>query len=293
MSSRATSIAITRPSLPTSMPRTPVVSRPIERASDSAKRTVSPARETMITSSPGSTARTASSSSSSRMLIAMIPSALIGVLYACSSVFLTVPLRVANTRYFGLGEVARGDDRLDPLALAQRQDVDERAALRGALRLGQLVDLRAVDLAAVGEEQQVVVRGAHEQVLDEVAVLHVHARHAAPAALLLAVGGERQRLDVAGLRDRDHHLLVGDQVLDVDLVLGVADLRAPLVAEALGDLRELLLDDGQHAALVAEDRAQLGDPLAHVGVLLFDAVGLERGQLRQAQVEDRRRLDRR
>ena len=33
------------------------------------------------------------------MLIAMIPSALIGVLYAISSVFLMVPLRVANTRY--------------------------------------------------------------------------------------------------------------------------------------------------------------------------------------------------
>ena len=112
--------------------------------------------------------------------------------------------------------------RLDPLALAQRQDVDERAALGGARGLGQLVDLRAVDLAAVGEEQQVVVRGADEQVLDEVAVLHVHPGHAAAAALLLAVGGQRQRLDVAGLGDRDHHLLVGDQVLDVDLVLGVA-----------------------------------------------------------------------
>ena len=63
------------------------------------------------------------------------------------------------------------------------------------------------------------MRRAHEEVLDEVAVLHVHPRHAAAAALLLAVGRERQRLDVAGLRDRDDHLLVGDQVLDVDLVL--------------------------------------------------------------------------
>ena len=43
--------------------------------------------------------RTAISSSSSRMLIAMMPSALIGVLYAMNSVFLTMPLRVANTRY--------------------------------------------------------------------------------------------------------------------------------------------------------------------------------------------------
>ena len=37
--------------------------------------------------------------------------------------------------------------------------------------------------------------------------------------------------------------------------------RAPLVAEALGDLEQLLLDDPEHALLVAEDRAQLGDPL--------------------------------
>ena len=51
MSSRATSIAIVTPLAPTSMPRTPVVSRPIERTSDSAKRTVSPARETMMISS--------------------------------------------------------------------------------------------------------------------------------------------------------------------------------------------------------------------------------------------------
>ena len=36
----------------------------------------------------------------------------------------------------------------------------------------------------------------------------------------------------------------------------------------------------EHARLVAEDRAQLGDPLGDVGVLLLDRVGLERGQLR-------------
>ena len=43
--------------------------------------------------------------------------------------------------------------------------------------------------------------------------------------------------------------------------------------------------------LVAEDRAQLLDALDDVGVLGADLVGLERRELRQAQVEDRRRLD--
>ena len=71
------------------------------------------------------------------------------------------------------------------------------------------------------------------------------------------------------------------------------DLRAPLVGEALGDLQELLLDDREHAALVAEDLAQLADALGLVGVLRLDRVGLERGELGEAQVEDRRRLDHR
>ena len=68
------------PFLLTFIPRTPLVSRPIARTCDSSKRTAWPERETTSTVSPGSTLRTAMSSSSSRILIAMIPSALIGVL---------------------------------------------------------------------------------------------------------------------------------------------------------------------------------------------------------------------
>ena len=146
---------------------------------------------------------------------------------------MTIPLRVANTRYLPSVKSRVDEHRLDPLALAQRQQVDERAALGGARGLRQLVHLQPVDLAAVGEEQQVVVRRGDEQVLDVVVVLHVHAGDADAAAALLAVGRQRQRLDVAGVGDRDHHLLVGDQVLDVDLALGVRDLGAALVAVAL------------------------------------------------------------
>ena len=111
------------------------------------------------------------------------------------------------------------------------------------------------------------------------------------AAPLGAVGGERERLDVARVRDRDDHLLVGDQVLDVDVVLGRRDLRPPLVAVAVGDLLQLGLDQLEHHVLVAEQLAQLADPLHLVRVLLAQLPGLERGQLLEAQVEDRARLD--
>jgi hypothetical protein len=128
-------------------------------------------------------------------------------------------------------------------------------------------------------------------VLDVVVFLEVHPDDADAAATLLAVGRQRQRLDVPGVRDRDDHLLVGDQVLDVEVVLTRRDHRAALVAVALGDLGQLLLDQRQDHLLVAEQRAQLLDALAEVGVLALDRVGLQRGQLLQAQVEDRLGLD--
>ena len=167
------------------------------------------------------------------------------------------------------------------LAVAQRQHVDQRPALRGPRALGQLVDLEPVDLAAVGEEEQEVVGRADVQVLDVVALLHVHPHHADAAAVLLAVGDQRQALDVAGVGDRDHHLLVGDHVLDVHVALEVGDLGAALVAVALVDLVELVDDQRVDPARVAEDRAQLGDPLDQLGVLGADLVGLERGEPRR------------
>ena len=62
------------------MPRTPLVSRPIGRTRVSLKRAAWPECETMMMSSSPSVRRTSTSSSPSRSLIAMMPSALIGVL---------------------------------------------------------------------------------------------------------------------------------------------------------------------------------------------------------------------
>ena len=135
------------------------------------------------------------------------------------------------------------------------------------------------------------MRRAHEEVLDVVLVLHVHPGDADAAALLLAVGGQRKRLDVARVRDRDDHLLVGDQVLDVDLVLGVRDLGPAVVAVGVLDLEQLLADQAHHLGLVAEDVAQVLDALDDLVVLGLDLVGLQGGQALETEVEDRLRLE--
>src|SRR4051794_22843136 len=184
------------------MPRTPPAGRPIARTSSSSKRTVSPPLETIRISAPRSTRRTATSSSSSRMPIAMMPSALIGVLYSANRVFLTSPFFVPKTRYSASAKSrVESTDWIRSPSRSGRTLTNARPfAVREASGSSYL---GPVDLAAIGEEQQVVVRRAHEEVLDVVAVLHVHPGHADAPAPLLTVGSQRQRLDVAAAGDRD------------------------------------------------------------------------------------------
>ena len=113
-----------------------------------------------------------------------------------------------------LPEVARLHDRAHRLALAERQQVHDRAALGLARAERQLVHLQAVDLADVREEEDIVVRRGDEEVLDVVVLLQVHAHHALAAPPLLAVSRDREPLDVVRAGDRDHHVLLGDHVFE-------------------------------------------------------------------------------
>ena len=118
----------------------------------------------------------------------------------------------------------------------------------------------------------------HEEVLDEVVVLEREALDALAAALLGAVRGNRDALDVAGVGDGHDHVLVGDEVLDVEVARGMADLGAALVAELAGDLAHLLLDHREDLLLVGEKVLVVGDRTAQSGELLLDLVALEAGE---------------
>src|SRR5207244_9776051 len=61
---------------------------------------------------------------------------------------------------------------------------------------------------------------------------------------------------------RSHHVLFRDQVLDRELALVGHDFGAPLVAEAVRQLRELLFQDLQASRLRPEDLLALLDELA-------------------------------
>src|SRR5262249_12039576 len=71
------------------------------------------------------------------------------------------------------------------------------------------------------------------------------------------------------------------------------DLGAPLVVASvhLLDLEQLLADECVDPGGIAEDRAQLLDALAQILVLRLDLLPREAGEPREAEVEDRLRLN--
>ena len=89
-------------------------------------------------------------------------------------------------------EIGHGHQARDLLARLQRDQVDQRQALGGAAGIGHLVRLELVDLAAVGEEEQVVQGVAGDHVLHGVLLARDHAHDAAPAAVLALVGVVRR-----------------------------------------------------------------------------------------------------
>src|SRR5215217_2417048 len=127
--------------------------------------------------------------------------------------------------------------------------------------------------------------------VDVVALFEFHPCDADPAAALLAERVDGDALQIAAVGDGDHHLLLGYEVLylEIDALLG-RDRRPAIVRVGRPDLAELFLDDPVDLGLVGQDALQILDLLAQVTVLLLELPALHSGEPLQPEVEDGLRL---
>src|SRR5581483_7313767 len=125
-------------------------------------------------------------------------------------------------------EIAHWKQRIDALALFERQQVDDRFAARAAARLRNLVHLTPVHLAAAGETEYRRVRVGDDQLLDEILFLYARRALAASAAPLRAVRREGLGFDLTGGSQRDHDGCGRNQILDTQ-----ADARLDYLGTAL------------------------------------------------------------
>jgi hypothetical protein len=134
------------------------------------------------------------------------------------------------------------------------------------------------------------VRVGDEELVDPVVFLGGRGLLAAAAALLRAVLGQRLALDVAGVRERHHHVGGRDQVFGGQVLRAVLDGGAALALLGLAELGlhgvQFVADDGGDALGLGQDVQQVFDDRHDVLVLGHDLVLLQAGQALQAHLQD-------
>ena len=130
-----------------------------------------------------------------------------------------------------------------------------------------------------------------EQLGQEIVVVGRHADPALAAAALLAIGRERRALDVAEPRHGDDHVLLLDQVLDVDLVVSPSSIvvRRGVAKRSLTATSSSFSTSSRRS----RERRMCSSSLMRSPSWVSSSVilaALELGQALQAQVQDRLRL---
>jgi len=168
------------------MPFTPVVSRPMYRTSDSWNRTERPWRVARITSFVPLVIWTSISSSPLSTLMALMP-LVRGFEYSLSAVFFTVPSLVQKKRYCSSENSLTGSIALISVSgdTLIRFTIGRPFVARPACGISCHFEFEAA--AIIREEEDVIVRRADEQVLDEIRVLQILAREPPPATPLAPV----------------------------------------------------------------------------------------------------------
>ena len=86
--------------------------------------------------------------------------------------------------------------------------------------------------------------------------------------MLAAVELNWTPLDVAGVGDRDHHVLLGDVIYQVQPLDIPDNLRAPAVSILFLEFYELLTHDTHQQAFIFQNFQQPGDLIKNLAVLL-------------------------
>ncbi len=127
-------------------------------------------------------------------------------------------------------------------------------------------------------------------VVDEVLIPRRASLHSNSAARLGAVLCQRSSLDVAQMRNRDDHVLIGVEVLRVELTCGRTDFCPSRISILVLEFDSLCLDDLHLLLDAAENLVAAGNELLKLIIFSLKFLPLQSGQLTEPHLDNCRRL---
>src|SRR5437764_1271448 len=121
--------------------------------------------------------------------------------------------------------------------------------------------------------------------LDKIVILRLCTQTTLAASSLTRIGRDGRAFYVPGICDSDRHLLVGDQVFDIELDARVNDHRSAAVTKLPSDLGQFVCDYLAQNAFVLKNILELCDVLNYRLVFVEYLLAFESRQPTQLQIE--------
>ena len=151
------------------------------------------------------------------------------------------------------------DESLDLVVGFDIEQVLDGAAFRVLCAFRNLVHLQPIATALGGEEEQ---RGVHRRgvdVFDEILVARLGALRSYSAPALRTEFAERRAFDIAHVRDGDNHLVVGVEILGIQFLRRIDNIRPTLIAVFVFDFLKLVFDDFHAKVVIFQNFGQICD----------------------------------
>ena len=107
-----------------------------------------------------------------------------------------------------------------------------------------------------GKEQEVVVVGGNEHVLDKILPFGFTTSGSAASTALLSVFCYGSTLDISGMRNRDDDLLIRNNIFHIDLTVFKSDFSTAFITIFLLYLEQLIPDDAALKFYTIQDSLQ-------------------------------------
>ena len=195
-----------------------------------------------------------------------------------------------HSQVFTLGKLVDRDHSRDLFTLGELQHVVDMRALGGSGRLGNHKCTQHLHAAKVSKQHQIGVRVHHDHLFDKVLFLGGQRSLTHAAAVLCGIFGRGLTLDVAAVRQSNDAIVLFDQILQHDIVLGFLNSRASLVTKLALDLGHFITNDRANTIDITENCSVFHDRSVQSSQLFFNLLALQAAKTTQRHGNDGLRL---
>ena len=185
-----------------------------------------------------------------------------------------------------LFKISNRHKSFDLLIFFQLQQIDDCFTASQPSHIGNAMHFQPVAFSVIGEEEDIGMCGNHKNTLCEIIFFQVRTGKTFTTAALFSVSIDGKSFNVTAVRDRDHHIFIGDHIFSINIGIPFQDNCAAQIAVFFFDLQRLFLDDIHSFLAVFQNTFQFYYQFYKFVVFLLNLFSFQPGQFLQSHFQN-------